>query len=100
MTNGESAATNSESLRPHPPFPLRLEGLHLWRREIAMPRPRARERQPAEAAEDLAGEAEREDRKRRRDGVNARPRREPGPELQSAAHRRGRQMPLEFALAP
>jgi len=72
-------------LHPHPSLPLRLEGLHLRRRKIAMLGPAARERQPAESPEELAGEAEPEDRERRGDPVETRPPREPRPEGKSAA---------------
>ena len=65
-----------------------------------MPRPAARERQPAEAAEDFAEQAEPENEQRHRDRVKFRPRREEAPRGEPRAHRRGRQMPLEFALAP
>src|SRR3954470_23562556 len=94
------ASAQSCSLGAHPPLPLRLERLHFGSREIAVPCPPAGERQPAEAAEQLAHQAERENPERCGERIEPRPSGKPSPQRNAAAHRRRRQMPFELALAP
>src|SRR5437667_10120756 len=92
--------TRAHSSASLPPLPLRLERLQFGRGHVAVFGPAAGEREPAEAAGDLAEETEAEDRERRRGRVKFRSAREETPHLQPRANRRRREVPLELALAP
>ena len=85
---------------PPPRLPLALKRAALRRRQVAIGGPAARERQRTEMPLAATDQMQGPHGDAGRGPVELRPRREIAPELEPAAHRGGRQVSLELALAP